>query len=129
MNNTDILNAFNNHIIEFFDDVVIIFPNNSDIILARTSLIAMRKLNPKLIIKIWKENIYDKYDTEIMNGNIDFFLKKDYTDDVKYTANSNTILEKISTLREPISQMGSENTTKTIKYIQNLSKLSNMYYT
>ena len=124
-----ILNAFNNHIIEFFDDVVIIFPNNTDVFLARSSLIAMRKINPKLIIKMWKEYIFDKYNDEIMKGNIDFFIKKDYADDLKYTANSNTILEKISTLRDPINQMGTENTNKTIKYIQNLSKLSNIYYT
>ena len=129
MNNADLLNAFNNHIIEFFNDVVIIFPNNTDIILARTSLLAIRKLNPKLIIRIWKDFIFDKYNTEISDGNIDFFINKDYTDDLKYTSNNNTIIDKISTLREPIKQMGTENLNKTIKYIQNLSKLCNLYYT
>ena len=41
MNNTDILAAFNNHIIEFFDDIIRFFPDNSDIKLAKTTLITM----------------------------------------------------------------------------------------
>lgn len=127
MNNSDLLAAFNNHIIDFFDDVVRIFPDNSDIKLARTTLITMRKANPKLIIRIWKDYIFDKYNDEINNGNIQFFIEKDYSDDVKYTGNTATILEKIATLRNPIKEMSTENLNKTIKYIQNLSKLCALY--
>jgi len=128
MKNSDILNAFNNHIIEFFDDVVNIFPNNTDIKVAKTTIITIRQVNPKLIIRIWKEYISDKYDNEIKDGNLTFFIEKDYADDLKYTDNTSTILEKISTLREPIKQMNKDNIDKTTKYIQNLSKLSTMYY-
>lgn len=127
MNKSDLLNAFNNHIIEFFDDIIKIFPDNTDIQLAKTTLIAIRKINPKLIIKIWKDYIRDKYNTEITNGNIDFFLEKDYSEDLKYTGNVSTILEKIATLREPLKQMSEENLTKSIQYIQNLTKLCNMF--
>lgn len=128
MNNSDLLAAFNNHIIEFFDDVVRIFPDNSDIKLAKTTLITMRKANPKLIIRIWKDYIFDKYNNEIMDGNIEFFIDKDYSDDIKYVGNTATILEKIATLRKPIKEMSEDNLNKTIKYMQNLSKLCGMYY-
>ena len=127
MNKSDILNAFNNHIIEFFEDIISIFPNNTDIQLAKTSLVAMRKVNPKLIVRIWKDYIHDKYSEEIAKGNINFFIEKDYTEDLKYTDNTSSILDKIATLRQPIKEMSSENIDKSIKYIQNLSKLSNLY--
>ena len=61
-------------------------------------------------------------------GNIEFFINKNYTDDLKDIENSSTILTKIDTLREPIKQLSSENMKKTIQYIQNLSKLCNLYY-
>jgi len=128
MKNSDILNAFNNHIIELFEDVVNLFPTNTDIKVAKTTILTIRQVNPKLLIKIWKEYIYDKYHTEIESGNINFFIEKDYAEDLKYTNNTASILEKISTLREPIKQMSKENLDKTTKYIQNLSKLCNIYH-
>jgi hypothetical protein len=128
MNKSDILNAFNTHIIEFFEDIILIFPENTDIQLAKTSLLAMRKVNPKLIVRIWKEYIYDKYSDEIAKGDLNFFIEKDYIDDLKYTSNTSTILEKIATLRQPVKEMSADNLEKSTKYVQNLSKLSNLYY-
>ena len=128
MNKSELLNAFNNHMADFFEDVLTIFPDDSDIKIAKTTIIGMRKINPKLVIKIWKEYILDKYKSEIDNGDIDFFINKNFSDDLKDTSNSGVILEKIDSLREPIKKMGQDNLTKTIKYIQNLTKLCNMYY-
>ena len=128
MNKSDLLNAYNNHIVEFFEDIIKIFPDNVDIQLAKTSLSTVRKVNPKLIIRIWKDYIYDKYNTEIGKGNINFFIEKDYTEDLKYTENTASILEKIATLRKPIKEMRKEDLNKSIQYMQNLCKLCNMYY-
>ena len=128
MNKTEILGAFNNHINDFFNDVCIIFPDNTDLRVANTSLIAMRKANPRLIIGIWKEYIMDKYKTEIEGGDIDFFIDRNYKNDFANASKSNTILEKIDTLRGPVREMGDGNRGKTITYIQNLTKICNMYY-
>tara|TARA_R110002074_G_scaffold325600_1_gene495906 strand:- start:819 stop:1208 length:390 start_codon:yes stop_codon:yes gene_type:complete len=128
MNKADILSGFNNHLNEFFNDVVIIFPDNLDIKVAQTSLSTMRKANPRLIVSIWKEHIVNKYEKEINEGNIDFFLQKDYNNDLNSADNASTILEKINSLKEPIRNMGQDNLTKTITYIQNLTKLCNLYH-
>ena len=128
MNKTDILAGFNNHLNEFFNDVVNIFPDNLDIKVAQTSLSTMRKANPRLIVAIWREHIVSKYEKEITEGNIDFFLEKDYNTDLKSADNASSILEKINSLKEPIRNMGQENLTKTITYIQNLTKLCNLYH-
>jgi len=128
MEKKDILTAFNNHIIDFFNDVLIIFPEDNDLKVAQVSLIAVRKMNPKLIIATWNTYISSKYASEIAAGNIDFFINKNYKNDLIDSNNSSTILEKIDTLREPIRQLSTDNLKKTIKYIQNLSKLCNSYY-
>ena len=128
MNKTDILSGFNNHLNEFFNDVVNIFPDNLDIKIAQSSLSTMRKANPRLIVSIWREHIVSKYEKEIIEGNIDFFLEKDYNSDLKTTDNASTILEKINSLKDPIKNMGNDNKNKTITYIQNLTKLCNLYH-
>jgi glutamyl/glutaminyl-tRNA synthetase len=120
---SNILNAFNDHFIEFLNDVQSVFPNDPDILAAKNALIMIRKANPKMIVKIWKTFIADKYRTQIEANDISFFLSKDYSSDVSNTQNSDRIMESINRLREPIKNMGPENQAKVMKYIQNLTKL------
>lgn len=121
---TSILTVFNDHFIEFVTDIHNVFPKDSDILTAKNALVAVRKANPKMIVKIWNAYIVGKYKSEIEAGNLDFFINKDYSQDVASAANSDKIMESINRLREPIKQMSSENQDKVMKYIQNLTKLS-----
>ena len=123
---SSILTVFNDHFIEFVNDVHRVFPDDPDILSAKNGLTAIRKMNPKLIVKIWKTCIVAKYDKEIENGNIDFFVNKDYSSDLSTAQNSDKIIEAIDRLREPIKNMEPDDLKKTIKYIQNLTKLSKM---
>lgn len=122
----NILTAFNDHFMEFVNDVQSVFPNDVDILTTKNALAAIRKANPKMIVKIWKAFIADKYKSEIEAGNIDFFINKDYVQDVSTSTNSDKIMESIDRLREPIRNMGRENQDKVMKYIQNLTKLSQL---
>jgi hypothetical protein len=124
MSNNNILTLFNDHFIEFVSDIQNVFPEDADILAAKNSLIAIRKANPKMIVKIWKTFIVDKYQKEIEAGNLDFFMEKDYSQDVANAENSGKIMESINRLRGPIKQMTPENQEKTMKYIQNLTKLA-----
>jgi len=127
MDNRQILTAFNNHFLEFVDDVKRVFPNDTDIATVQNGFIKMRKANPKLIIMTFKEHVYDPYHKEIELGNLDFFISKDYVKDVKDLGNNNVILEKINYLKEPIKIMNKEDQDKVVKYMQNLCKLCNLY--
>jgi hypothetical protein len=129
MDSSNVLKIFNEHFSEFLDDVQNVFPSNTDISTAKFALLSIRKLNPSMIIKIWKSYISDKYQEEIISGDISFFIDKDYNNDFVDVdgSTSNTILQKINILRAPIKEMGKENQDKAMKYIQNLTKLSNMY--
>ena len=129
MNKQEIYKGFNNHFVEFIDDIQSIFPDDKDISTTRESLLLIKKSNPKLIIDVWYKSITLKYNNEINSGNIDFFIDKNYNEDLQLGAQQNNkALEIIEKLRMPIKNMGEENKNKCFKYIQNLSKLSLLYF-
>lgn len=124
---TSIVGAFNNHFVEFLEDVHSIFPEDKQIKTAKSALLMLKKANPSVIVKIWKEYITSKYKDEIYQGNMDFFINKDYSEDLQNAGNQNTIMESINRLRDPIRNMGESNQEKAMKYIQNLTKISELY--
>ena len=124
MNN--ILTAFNDHFLEFVNDVHAVFPEDADILSAKNSLITIRKANPKMIVKIWNTFIVGKYKAEIEAGDLDFFMNKDYSADLSVSQNNDKIMESINRLRDPIRNMGPDNQAKVLKYIQNLTKLAEL---
>jgi hypothetical protein len=122
----NILTAFNDHFSEFVNDIHLVFPQDVDILTAKNALLAIRKANPKMIVKIWNTFIVGKYKSQIEAGNLDFFINKDYSNDIANAANSDKIMESIDRLRSPIKQMNLENQAKVMKYIQNLTKLAEL---
>lgn len=128
MASSSVLNGFNNHFMEFVEDIIRIFPNDLDIASAKNSFTLIRKANPKLIIKIWKSYVVDKYASQIDADDIRFFLNKDYGEDLTNAQNSGQIIEAINRLRNPVKMMTPDEQAKTMKYIQNLKKLSILYH-
>ena len=122
----NLLTVFNDHFDEFVSDIQTVFPEDVDILTAKNALTAIRKANPKLIVKIWKTFISDKYIEEIEAGNIGFFINKDYSKDVSNAKDSDKIMEAIDRLRSPIKNMTAKNQQTSMTYIQNLTKLANM---
>jgi hypothetical protein len=124
MSAVNLLTAFNDHFVEFINDIQSVFPEDVDILTAKNSLSAIRKANPRLIVKIWSTIIVAKYKSEIESGDISFFINKDYSDEISTSKHSDKIMSAIDRLREPIKQMNPQNQQKTMKYIQNLTKLA-----
>jgi hypothetical protein len=119
-----ILSKFNEHFVEFITDIQQVFPEDVDVLTAKNSLLKIKKANPKIIIKIWKTHIVDKYASQIEKGDISFFVNKDYSEDLSKNYFSGKIMDGIDRLRGPIKEMSLENQEKTMKYIQNLTKLA-----
>jgi hypothetical protein len=124
----EVLKAFNNHFMEFVEDISNYFNDSLEIKTTANALKAIRKANPKLIISIWNDNIVTKYNEEIEAGNITFFLDKEYGNDLQEMDNKNNVLMAIDKLRKPIKSMPKVDQEKSMKYIQNLSKLCKLYY-
>ena len=127
MDRSNILKGFNNHLSEFFDDILIVFPNDLELKKAHTSLNNLKKMNPKIIIEVWKAYISDKYSEEIEKGDLTYFLNKNYREDLEDNDYNKEILDKIEKMKNSIDLMSNENKEKTIKYLQNLNKLCKLY--
>ena len=119
--------AFNTHLIEFFDDIIRIYPENQDISKAKTSFETIKKANPSLIVKAWYQKVYMPYQQTIDTGDIAFFFDKDYSQDLQSVSNAGEIMRMIDKIREPVRTMNDENRDHCMKYIQNLSKISTVY--
>jgi len=127
LNKANILTIFNTHFIEFIEDIISIFPSNIDLVTVKNFFLLIRKTNPRLLITVFYTHVVLKYQTYINNGSIDYFIEKDYTEDLSQNNNSDKIISAINRLREPIKLMDEKNKLNTIKYLQNLCKLSSSY--
>jgi hypothetical protein len=129
MDKSQVIETFNNHFIEFLVDVELVFPDNSDITLARKTLIKSNAILPKLLIRLFNEYFVKIYSNEIDAGDLDFFVTNDYRMKHGYKPEDEAwILNKIDCLREPIKTMIPEDKAKVVQYIQNLKKLAILYY-
>lgn len=119
-----IIRIFNDHFNEFLESISKTFPGDLEVATAKNTLHAMRKVNPKMIIRIWRTYIADRYQDSITNGDINFFIEKDYEKDLVYIYNADRVMTSVNRLRDPIRRMNEDKRKETMKYIQNLSKLS-----
>ena len=87
----------------------------------------IRMANASLIIKSWYSYVYSQYKESIDNGDVDYFVNKDYQSDLQSVSNNGEVLRIIDSLREPIKNMDDANKAHTVKYLQILSKLSEAY--
>jgi hypothetical protein len=135
-NKTIIMRAFNQHFKDFADDIQQLFPDNLKIRTYKNSLYTFIKMNPKKVIELWYTNLTIKYNNQILNEDIDFFLnKEDYADDIKNIKDDvikgigldvdNNLIEQ---LKEPISNMDEVNKKKAIKYVKEMTQLSSLYF-
>lgn len=128
MDKSSLLKTFNNHFVEFVDDIQKAFPDNTDIMTAKNALVSMRKINPRIIISGYKDSVVGPYREQILLGDIDFFIYKDYNADIKELKYKSSISDIIDGFRKPVKNMTESDQSKVIQYMQNLLKLSDMYY-
>jgi len=121
--------AFNNHFIEFLDDVLVVLPGNKNIKTAKFYISNVIRMNPTLLVKAWYLYCVTPYSDKIEKGDFSYFVNKDYKSDVGVSKeyNSGEVLNSIDEIRKAASELNDDNQNKIIKYVQNLSKLSIMY--
>ena len=122
-----IMKSFNKQLFDFFDDIIRIVELNDEVKVARVYFETLRKANPSILLKVWYNKISIPYGAIIEEGNVDFFLEKDYSSDINM-ANAKEIVRIIdSSLRDPIRGMDEVNKQHCMRYVQLLSRLSVAY--
>lgn len=126
-NHSLILKTFIKQLDEWLQDITDCYkPNDARFIQCKLYFEGIKASNPKLLITLWKSSIALPYKEQIYKGDIDYFLNKDYQPDISENYNS-TIDNAIDDLRIVIRTMDQENIQMSLKYIQNLCKLSELY--
>tara|TARA_Y100000816_G_scaffold78512_1_gene53403 strand:+ start:153 stop:560 length:408 start_codon:yes stop_codon:yes gene_type:complete len=122
-----ILKAFNNHFFEFFDDLINIVEDNTDIKSSKKFLSLTKMANASLIIKIWYQFISTPYKSYFESGDLDYFANKDYSEDLSQLANAKDTLKALDKFRVPLKSLDQSNKEKCLEYLKNLCKLSDLY--
>ena len=128
MEKADILEIYLCQFLEFVSDVQRVFPDDFDIKVLKNFLNVYSSLNGKHIIDIWKKSVTDIYRKEIEAKDFDFFIEKDWSNDLSKTDNQTIIIGKINELKSRIRSMDDDNKSKVIRYIENLTKLCDLYH-
>ena len=127
--NAQILKTFGKQIEEFVEDMLVIFPNDNVILRGKMYFEMMKKANPRFIIRIWKNRIAAKYGQHIANGEFDIFITMDLSEDIidNPADNKEEVVTHLQNMLCSILKMDEANKNKAIKYVQNITKLSEMY--
>ena len=128
-----IMSSCLDQIFQLFDDILIVLPNDSDIMAAKVYVSGIKQANPKLILTSWHNTVTLKYKTQIDSGDYDFAINKDYNSDIKshYKKDSSDFkyFEKmIEKIRDVVKNLDDTNRQKLIKYVQNISNLTTLYF-
>lgn len=123
-----IVKSFNMLLMEFIDEVILVFPNDYSLKTGRLAIKAIKKANPSLLVRYWYEYVCVPYSKEIESGNIDFFIEKDYSEDMKVFSDPGYFVKAIDKFRQPIREMDMENKERALRYVQQLCKMSFLYY-
>lgn len=119
-----VIKIFNEIFFNFVNLISKSFPNDLEITMAKNKLYAIKKINPKLFIKIWKKHITNKYKNSIEEGNIDYFIEKNYSDDLNKINDLDRVMKSINRLRDPIRNMDTSKQELVMLYMQDLTKIS-----
>lgn len=121
-----LLGAFNNQMVKFIEDIATVL-KPEDAAEARQSVSALKlalRLSPTAAIMVWR-GYAQLYTADIVAGDIESFIRRDYTDVLKdRDASWLSACEKI---RKCAAYLSPSNQQKTMKYVQLLTRLADMY--
>ncbi len=128
MDKISLSKAFSTHFVEFLDEVTIVFPKNVKIRTFKTAVKQVKSVNPSQLIKTWYKVIAIPFKDEIYSQDYKFFESKDYSNELKNTKwDASDIYQFIDEMKRSSKIMSIENKKKSMKYLSNLTKMSEMY--
>ena len=122
------MRGFNTLFEQFITEVGNIFPNDPTIKAAVSSMKMIKKANPKIVIRVWNKYVLTPYGDKIAEGDLEYFIKKDYSDDLTRVSNGEDIAKYIDAVRGSINNMTDNSKQCTLEYLQKLGKLCDGYW-
>ena len=126
-NNKLVLTTFITELTNFIELLCNLLPQSKELQQNKTYFISCKKMNPRAILLSWHTDIADNFKKPIEEGNILFFAKHDYKNDPYLKEYSSFIIQMFENLKINIEKLKEDDKTTSMTYIQNLSKISELY--
>ena len=124
-----ITKTFNNEFVLYLNFLIKLFPNKNEIKKLKTIINLLIKYNPPKLIYLFNHYVTLPYDNIIQSGDYEYFTNKYYSPDLSgLKENAEYVLKIYNEVRQNISSETAENKQICMKFIQNLSSLSKLYY-
>ena len=78
-----LVKVFNEHLYDFYNELIILYPKNNELKTGRTIVETLKKFNPKKLIETWNILIVIPYEKEILSENLGFFLDHNFSNVLK----------------------------------------------
>jgi hypothetical protein len=115
------LNAFTTQLINFFEELCVVFPEEKDIKMAVEGLRGVKKINPRLMLDLFVDHVYKDCSTAIYEKNVDRFIE---VAQVKISTQFNEMLSALSLFHKYWHTLSQKNKDTMWQYLQVLCKLS-----
>lgn len=122
------IKKFNLTIDNLVNDIISVFPNYQYLQVFKEKFNLLIKYNVRKPIEFFKDGVYN-FKEEILSKNEQFFIKKDYKEDVQQLQyDSKWSLDQVLNLKELWSQLNDENKEVIWTYFSVLIKLVELEY-
>jgi hypothetical protein len=115
------LNAFTTQLINFFDELCAVFPEEKDIKMATEGLKGVKKINPRLMLDLFMEHVYKDCSVAIYEKDVDQFIQVAQT---KISTQFNDILSALSLFQKHWYTLSPKNQDTMWQYLQILCRLA-----
>ena len=115
------LNAFTTQIINFFEELCIVFPEEKDIKMATEGLRGVKKINPRLMLDLFVNHVYKDCSTAIYEKNVEVIQQ---VAQAKIASQFNEMLSALSLFNKHWYTLSPKNQDIIWQYLQVLCKLA-----
>jgi len=115
------LNAFTTQLINFFDELCGVFPEEKDIKMATEGLKGVKKINPRLMLDLFVDHVYKDCSSAIYEKNVDQFIA---IAKMKIATQFNEMLSALSLFDKHWYTLSPKNQDIIWQYLQILCKLA-----
>lgn len=119
---------FNTTYFEFLEFIRIKSNENKEFIKFYNKNKILKKTNIKYIIKFWYRHITIPYYNNIINNDFDYFLNKDYSDEINLVENEykNNLIDSINFLKN--NNVSEDDKEKFYNFVKKITIYSNNYF-
>jgi hypothetical protein len=115
------LNAFTTQIINFFEELCIVFPEEKDIKMATEGLRGVKKINPRLMLELFVNHVYKDCSTAIYEKNVEVIQQ---VAQAKIASQFNEMLSALSLFNKHWYTLSPKNQEIIWQYLQVLCRLA-----